>query len=217
MSRFDKSSELDICSICGAPVKRRNLVRHYQKTHPKRSASLGTRKPVTELSEARRTFRPRRIIFFASIGMVVILVSVAAAQVVSSNTIRMHIHPQLSVLILGASFPVPANIGIDQTLWRDRSLDKYGVDGRSPLSTHDTSNTIHVESNTIRNFTLYQFLAVWGKSIDSSQVVGNPVQPGQSACILVNGQAMSSLGDVTFADGQKITLEIIPASCSATS
>ncbi len=217
MRSLDKSSELDICSICGVPVKRRNLVRHYQKTHPKHVASLGTVKPVSGLSKAPRTFRPRRIVFFALMGIAIILISVAAAQVVSSNTIRMHVHPQLSVIILGASFPVPANIGIDQALWRDRSLDKYGVTGRSPLSTHDTSGTIHVESNTVRNFTLYQFLAVWGKSIDSSQVVGNPVQPGQSACILVNGQAIPSLGDVTFADGQKIIIEIIQASCSATS
>lgn len=217
MGVIDKSSEPEICSICGAPVKRQNLPRHYQKTHPKRAASLLTQKASSESSKLPRIRRPRRVLFFGLLVIAVILVSVAAAQVVSSNAIRVHIHPQLSVIILGASFPVPANIGIDQSLWRDHSLDKYGVTGRSPVSSHDTSGTIHVESNTVRNFTLFQFLSVWGKSIDSSQVLGNPVQPNQSACILVDGQAKSSLGDVTFADGQKIILEIIPASCSATS
>ena len=85
------------------------------------------------------------------------------------------------------------------------------------MATHDASGTIHVESNTVRNFTLYEFLAVWGKSIDPTQVVGYNVDPGQYACILVNGQAMSNLGDVIFTDGQKIILEIARAPCSAIS
>src|SRR5437879_7745931 len=81
---------------------------------------------------------------------------------------------------------LPANIGIDHDLWRDRSLERYGVNGVSPLLTRDSSGTIHVESNTVRDFTLHEFLAVWGESIDYSQVVGNPTQPGESACIFVD-------------------------------
>ncbi len=217
MGVIDKSSEPDICSICGAPVKRQNLPRHYQKTHPKRATSLWTQKAPSESPKLPRVRRPRRVLFFALLVIAVILVSVAAAQVVSSNTIRMHIHPQLSVSILGANSTVPENIGIDQALWKDHSLDKYGVGGRSPLATHDASGIIHVESNTVQNFTLYEFLAVWGKSIDYTQVVGYTVQPGQSACILVDGRAMPNLGDVVLTDGQKIILEIISASCSAIS
>src|SRR5437879_11120172 len=30
---------------------------------------------------------------------------------------------------------LPANIGIDHDLWRDRSLERYGVNGVSPLLT----------------------------------------------------------------------------------
>lgn len=217
MGVIDKSSEPDICSICGASVKRQNLRRHYQKAHPKRAQSLGKKKASSESSDLPRAFRPRRVLFLSLLIIAVILVSVAAAQVVSSNTIRMHIHPQLSVSILGATSPVPLNIGIDQTLWKDHSLDKYGAGGRSPLTTHDTSGTIHVESNTARSFTLYEFLSVWGKSIDNTQVVGYNVQSGQSACIVVDGLAMPNLGDVVFTDGQKIILEISSASCSAIS
>lgn len=218
MSVIDNSSEPDICSICGAPVKRQNLPRHYQKTHPKRAASLLTRKAPSAAPKLPRIRRPQRVLFFALLVVAIILISVAAAQVVSSNTVRMHIQLQLSVSILGAYSTVPANIGIDQAHWQDHSLDKYGVNGRSPLTTRDTSGTIHVESNTVRNFTLYELLAVWGKSIDPTQVVGYTVQNGQSACIVVNGQTMPSLGDASFTDGQKIVLEITPtASCSATS
>ncbi len=129
----------------------------------------------------------------------------------------MHIHPQLSILILGASQTLPANIGIDHALWRDHSLDRYGVNGLSPLLTRDSSGTIHVESNTVRDFTLYEFLSVWGESIDYSQVVGNKVQPGESACILANGQTMPPT-DLVLSDQQKIALEIISSpSCNATS
>jgi hypothetical protein len=93
------------------------------------------------------------------------------------------------------------------------------VNGFSPLLTRDSSGTIHVESNAIRNFTLYEFLAVWGESMSFSQVVGNPVQPGESACIFVNGQSMPLSSDVVFVDQQKIILEIPPnfQQCSAIS
>jgi len=122
----------------------------------------------------------------------------------------MHIHLQLSISIRGATETLPANIGIDHDLWRDRSLERYGVNGVSPLLTRDSSGTIHVESNTVRDFTLHEFLAVWGESIDYSQVVGNPTQPGESACIFVDGQSMSLSNDVVFANLQKIVLEIPP-------
>ncbi len=131
----------------------------------------------------------------------------------------MHIHPQLSISIRGSTGTLPANIGTDHDLWRDHSLERYGVNGASPLLTRDSSGTIHVESNTVRDFTLHEFLAVWGESIDYSQVVGNPTQPGESACIFVDGQSMSLSNDVVFANLQKIVLEIPPnyQPCSAVS
>ena len=212
-------SEVDVCPICGEPVKRKNLIRHYRRVHPKRASALLQPKPETRLPKSPRIRRPRRILFFVLLGISIILVSVAAAEVVSLNTIRMHIHPQLSILIRGASETLPANVGINRDLWRDHSLDRYGVNGLSSLLTRDSSGTIHVESNTVRDFTLYEFLAVWGEPMDYSQVVGNPVRPGESACIFVNGQSMSLSSDVVFVDQQKITLEIPPNSqpCSAVS
>ena len=212
-------SEVDICPVCGEPVKRKNLIRHYGKVHPKRASTLLHPKLETRLRKSARNRRPRRILFYVLIGISIIFVSVAAAEVISVNTIRMHIHPQLSILIRGASESVPANIGVNHSLWRDRSLDRYGVNGLSPTLTRDSSGTIHVESNTVRDFTLHQFLAVWGESIDYTQVVDNPVQPGESACISVNGQSMPLSSDVVFVDQQKILFEIPPNSqpCSAVS
>jgi hypothetical protein len=210
-------SEVDTCPVCGEPVKRKNLLRHYRKVHPKSASSLLHPKPQTKARKSPRIRRPRRILIYALIGLSIILVSFAAAEVVSLNTIRVHIHSQLSILIRGASETLPAGIGINRDLWRDRSLDRYGVNGVSPLLTRDSSGTVHVESNTVRDFTLYQFLSVWGESIDYSQIVGNQVQTGESACILANGQTMQPT-DVLFIDQQKIVLEIISSSsCNAIS
>jgi hypothetical protein len=212
-------SEVDTCPICGEPVKRKNLIRHYEKVHPKRASTLLHPKPETRVSKSPRIRRPRRILFYILIGISIILVSIAATEVVSVNTIRIHIHPQLSILIRGASETLPSNIGINRDLWRDHSLDRYGVNGRSPLLTTDNSGNIHVESNTVLDFTLHEFLAVWGESMDYSQVVGNTVQPGESACIFANGQSLSPSNDVVLVDHQKILLEIPPSSqpCSAVS
>jgi hypothetical protein len=211
-------SEVDICPVCGEPVKRKNLLRHYRKVHPKRASTLLSR-PETGATKNARIRRPRRILFYTLIAVSITLVSVAAAEVASVNTIRMHIHTQLSVLIRGASETLPANIGIDSALWKDHSLGRYGVNGLSPLLTRDNTGTIHVESNTVRDFTLSEFLDVWGESFGYSQVVGNPVQPGESACIFVNGQSTSLSSAVVFVEQQKITLEIPPNSqpCSAVS
>lgn len=210
-------SEVDNCPVCGKPVKRKNLLRHYRKAHPKRASALLQPKLETKLSSKPRIRRLRRTIFYVLITISVVFISVAAAEVVSTNTVRMHIHPQLAILIRGASELVPANIGIDQNLWRNHSLDKYGVSGRSPLLTKDTSGVIHVESNTLRDFTLREFLAVWGVTMDDSQVIGNPVQEGESACILSGGRAMAPTADLVFADQQNIVLEITSGSCSAIS
>lgn len=211
------SSEHDVCPVCGETVNRTNLAKHYKKVHPRRYLSLTERTTEAKPAKKTRIRNPRRAIFYALVLVSVVIVAVAATQFISANTVRMSIKPQLSVLIEGASFTVPASIGVDQTLWRNHSLDRYGVGGRSPLQTQDTSGTIYVESNTVRNFTLHEFLEVWGESVDPTQVVGNPVQSGESACTLINGQTTTITDNVVFADQQKITLEIISGSCSATS
>jgi hypothetical protein len=209
-------SEVDNCPVCGEPVKRKNLLRHYRQVHPRRASTVLHPRLEPKLSKTK-VRRLRRTILYALIAVFVISISVAAAEVVSTNTLRMHIHPQLSILIRGASELVPANIGSSQGLWKDHSLDKYGVSGRSPLQTKDDTGVIHVESNTVRDFTLREFLGVWGVSVDNSQVVGNPVQPGESACILSGGLAMPPTADMVLADQQRIVLEIVSGSCSAIS
>jgi hypothetical protein len=85
------------------------------------------------------------------------------------KAIIMHFHPHLNLMIDGKPVTVPSQIGIVPSLWKDHSLDQYGMQamsngmsGMAPLHTHDASGTIHVESNVNRNYTLGEFLNIWG-------------------------------------------------------
>ncbi|OYV84233.1 MAG: hypothetical protein B7X04_00065 [Parcubacteria group bacterium 21-54-25] len=64
----------------------------------------------------------------------------------SSEGSVLHIHQHLDLSINGAPVTVPADIG---------DAEAYGF--IAPVHTHDTSGIIHVESNTVRDFTLGQF------------------------------------------------------------
>ena len=215
--KVEPSPDHDACPICGALVKRENLRTHYEKVHPKRALSPSGDKFLAQPRRARSRSK-RRLLFYALVVTGMILVSSVAALVVSENTVRIHAESQLSVLIQGAPSPVPSGIGINQSLWRDHTLDHFGVSGHSPLTTRDTSGTIHLDSNTVRNFTLQEFLGVWGETVDSSQVVGYQVPAGYSSCIVVNGQTLPSTSDIVLVDMQPITVEIIQGiSCSSIS
>jgi len=116
---------------------------------------------------------------------------------------RMHWHPVLTIIMNGSPVTVPAQIGIDQSLWKDHSLDQYGI-GMSPLHTHDTTGTIHVESNTVRDFTLHEFLAIWGQPSDGSAINGHPV----TSLTLDGIQEASPTSDVVLKDGEKIVMTL---------
>jgi hypothetical protein len=59
---------------------------------------------------------------------------------------------------------VPAKIGIEPKLWKDHSLDNYSQDPHnfSPLNTKRYDGIIHIQSIYDREFTLGNFLEVWG-------------------------------------------------------
>ena len=129
-----------------------------------------------------------------------------------------HVHAHLDVFVNGKHVRVPAGIGINihdpgvRTFKLPGGAKAYGGIGRcakaciSPLHTHDTSGTIHVESNTVRDFTLHEFLAVWGQPGDGSAIDGHPV-----TSLTVDGvQQTSPTGDVVLKDGQKIVMTLSP-------
>jgi len=122
-----------------------------------------------------------------------------------TNKMVLHNHVNLNVTYNGQAIKVPEHIGIVQIgkadnplLYGDHSLDKYGMEGMSPLHTHDNSGTVHVEANTKRDFTLGEFLDIW-KGLD---INGKTVQAS------LNGNSVSDYRNIILNDGDSISLNI---------
>jgi hypothetical protein len=94
-----------------------------------------------------------------------------------------HIHQHLDLYVDGHRVPVPALIGIDPAV------------GFAPLHVHDTSGVIHVESPTVRTYTLGQFFAVWGVRFTPTCLGGYCASGNRQLRIYVNGAAVH--GDPT--------------------
>jgi hypothetical protein len=87
---------------------------------------------------------------------------------IHSVPLARHDHVVMSILVNGRPAMIPEGVGMDPDLWHDHSLDRFGPSGISPLHTHDTSGTIHIESTSQREFTVGEFLGVMG--LDSGAV-----------------------------------------------
>jgi hypothetical protein len=72
-----------------------------------------------------------------------------------------HIHQHLDLFVDGHQVPVPALVGIDPSV------------GFAPLHTHDSSGVVHLESPTVRTYTLGDFFAVWGVRFTPSCLGGD--------------------------------------------
>ncbi len=191
------------CPVCGASVKKANLKGHNERVHPRLPGSTAQQKTPVGTTPVFRSHRGRNILVLTLVILASVGVASAASQFAAMNTMRMHWHPVLTIIMNGSPVTVPAQIGIDQSLWKDHSLDQYGI-GMSPLHTHDTTGTIHVESNTVRDFTLHEFLAIWGQPSDGSAINGHPV----TSLTLDGIQEASPTSDVVLKDGEKIVMTL---------
>jgi hypothetical protein len=88
-----------------------------------------------------------------------------------------HIHQHLDLYVNGRKVTVPAGIGIDPAV------------GYAPLHTHDDSGIIHVESPTVRTYTLGQFFAVWGVQLTPTCIGGDCAGGNRRLRVYVNGAA----------------------------
>jgi hypothetical protein len=99
-----------------------------------------------------------------------------------------HLHQHLDLYVDGRKVTVPAGIGIDPAV------------GFAPLHTHDPSGVLHVESPTVRTYTLGQFFAVWGVRFTPSCLGGYCAGGGRQLRVFVDGRPVQ-------ADPTAITLE----------
>ena len=126
----------------------------------------------------------------------------------TGNEIKMHTHSKLNVTVDGKSLLVPNGVGINSTLWNDHSLDKFGTERKattfgtispalSPLHTHDSSGIIHVESTEYKNYTLGDFLNIWGLPLE-----------GKEISLIINVNNTENYSNHTLEDMEKMVLKI---------
>ncbi|HZA70468.1 MAG TPA: hypothetical protein VE548_12280 [Nitrososphaeraceae archaeon] len=150
-----------------------------------------------------RHIRKKILIGIPIVGAVIVLGIIFGIQASEQGTMGtkmvMHIHPQISIIVNGQPTVIPESVGIDNALWKDHSLDKYGMQGMSPLHTHDNSGSLHVESTVNRDYTLGEFVNVWG---------GLDTGSGKALKVTVNGQPISDWKNHILKDKEKISFEI---------
>jgi sulfur carrier protein ThiS len=141
----------------------------------------------------------------AALAVTLIFVSNMSTPAIHGNQMVLHNHVSLKVTSDGQPVVVPAHVGMGQVgkgenplLYGDHSLDEFGMQGMSPLHTHDASGTIHVESNVVRNFTLGELLDLW-QGLDFN---------GKTVQVSVNGKAIPDNRNIILKDGEKIDLDI---------
>jgi len=208
------------CPVCHASVKLENLERHLANVHPRQKTFVAISADDRRIiQEKRRITTPGFHVPRSTLVMILVVPLILGGIIVtypylSTGGGAIHWHPQLTITIDGQTVTIPANIGIDASLWQDHSLDQYssmpdmpdGMSGMAPLHTHDTSGTIHVESRVSREYTLGDFFRIWGQTFDAQQVLGHQAQSGHRVWMVVDGSTMSPSYSVVLRDQMHIQI-----------
>lgn len=154
------------------------------------------------------------IIAIASISIYIELVMKSQNQSMNSGKVSpfaIYMHSNLSILIDGKSIKVPSQIGIDYNLWNDHSLDKFGfpgmpmdeegkttMPGMAPIYTTNDKGRITVGSVIERDYTLGEFLKIWG-GLDLKDGLVNAT---------VNGKPVDDYRNIILKDKAQIKLNV---------
>jgi len=112
---------------------------------------------------------------------------------ISEGNLAMHIHVRVRIVINGALFTIPANVGVTSTCTR-------------PVHTHDDSGEIHVESPVVYSYTLGDFFLVWGQPFDSIQIFQYKVDSTHALVMTVNGQVNSQFQNYVIHDEDEVQI-----------
>jgi hypothetical protein len=99
----------------------------------------------------------------------------------STEGTALHTHQHLDLYINGNAVPIPKDIGVNQA-----------AGYISPIHTHDGTGIIHVESNTVRDYTLGEVFDVWGVTFTKSNIGGYAVQGDNQLNVYVNGTLVTT-------------------------
>jgi len=113
----------------------------------------------------------------------------------SRSGTSLHTHQHLDVFVDGKRVIVPAGIGI-------------GDGFISPLHTHDASGVMHVESTTVRSYSLAEFFAVWGVRLTKA-CLADECGKGELH-FFVDGKPVADPNRVVLTQHQEITVAFGP-------
>jgi hypothetical protein len=142
------------------------------------------------------------------------------SQYPTSNNIKQNVQPNskvdpfvmrdsfyLNITMDGKRITIPSQIGIEQPLWHNHTLDKYGAPGMTmqgmtmpsmaPIYTNDNSGLIKIGSTVIRNYTLGDFFNIWGFDPNGKTVNASS-----------NGKPISDFKRYVLKDKEQIDLNI---------
>jgi hypothetical protein len=115
----------------------------------------------------------------------------------------------LKIIMDNKSFTIPSQIGIEEPLWHNHSLDKYGapgmpmkdmiMPGMAPIYTNDNSGLIKIGSVVVRNYTLGDLFNIWGLDLNGKTVVN----------ATANGKPISDYKNHILKDKEQIYLNIM--------
>ena len=128
-------------------------------------------------------------------------------QCQTNEQVVYHIHTHLAVFVNGALRPIPPGIGIVQPVATQTANGPlYGASTCYYwLHVHAQDGVIHVESPSVKNYTLGQFFAIWNQPL-SSNAVGPASGP---TTVFVDGRRYS--GDpasITLASHRDIQVDV---------
>lgn len=164
----------------------------------------------------------RQLIFIIALIVVVIIVSVYIELAIKPqntsltsknvNPFAVYFHSNLSIILDNKPVVIPSQIGINKSLWKDHSLDKYGVPGMpmdekgeksmpgmAPLYTTNDKGRITIGSVIEREYTLGEFLKIWS-GLDLMDKLVNAT---------VNGNEVANYENIILEDDQQIELYIM--------
>ena len=135
-----------------------------------------------------------------------------------SESLFLHIHPWLTIVINGKNITIPSGIGIKNAVQAGSYNGEplYGGGPNScfePVHTHDDTGVIHIESPTNTNYTLGNFFQIWAATyaymnisgsehpivFNSSDILGYIVNSSSTSIkLLVDGQPSSQYGNLVL-------------------
>lgn len=106
-------------------------------------------------------------------------VAAAGLSLTPAETLTVHYHAHLDVIVDGLPVPVPAGLGIAGT-------------GIAPLHTHEPDGVVHIEAPSQQTFTLGQVFAEWDVALGRGRVGGFlSGVAGRTVGVWVDGRAFT--------------------------